>query len=134
VEIENATQALEHYQVFLALTPYSYRSEQARAEIERMSGYAITSPGPGATIAGSVPVMGTTLLPDFQFFKLEYGAGPHPQEWTTIGDIVTTQVENGLLGTWDASGLPAGDYVLRLVVVDSTYNYPPAYTVPVAIK
>ncbi len=67
------------------------------------------------------------------FYKLEYGVGMDPSEWITIGEVVTTPLKDGLLGTWHTAGLEAGDYVLRLVVVNDTYNYPPPYRVPVII-
>jgi hypothetical protein len=130
---QNANQAIEHYQIFLVLELYGEDSDEAREELERMSGYAITAPPPGAQVTGTVSITGTAELPDFLFYKLEYGVGTDPVEWVTIEDAVTAPMKDGLLGRWHTAGMPAGDYVLRLVVVDETYNYPPAYRVPVFI-
>jgi hypothetical protein len=33
-------------------------------------------------------------------------------------------VEQGVLGTWDVSGLPEGTYIFRLLVVNHLGNYP----------
>ena len=43
---------------------------------------------------------------------------PYPLSWDTIVSS-TTSVDNGELGSWDTTGLPFGNYVLRLVVTDS---------------
>jgi tetratricopeptide (TPR) repeat protein len=130
---ENLAQAIEHYRIFLTLAPYDPGADTAREEIERISAYGIVVPAPGALVSDTVSVIGTAECPDFLYYKLEFGVGIDPTEWVTIGEPVTVPVKDGVLGEWHTTGLPAGDYVLRLVVVNDTLNYPPAYRVPVVI-
>jgi hypothetical protein len=66
-------------------------------------------------LAGSHPIIGTASGGQFTQYELSYGAGVHPTSWVLINES-TTQVNNGVLGTFDASGLAAGGYVIRLVV------------------
>jgi hypothetical protein len=43
-------------------------------------------------------------------------------------------VAAGELGEWDTQGLSSGDYVLRVVVVDTTGNFTRPYEVTVKIR
>ncbi len=85
----------------------------------------ITTPKVGAILRGVVSFMGTARSPDFTFYKLEVR-----QEWvSSASDYVTfftgySPVSNGLLSTLDTRSWPDGEYWIRLVVVDSTGNYP----------
>jgi hypothetical protein len=57
---------------------------------------------------------------DFRQFRVEYGLGDDPQEWTVIKDGITNQYQNPeLIATWDVSEIPAGRVTLR-IVMDST--------------
>jgi LysM repeat protein len=85
----------------------------------------ITSPQVGEILSGVVRFYGTARARDFAFYKLEIR-----QEWaSTPADFVTfytgyQQVENGLLAELDTRLWPNGEYWIRLVVVDTTGNYP----------
>ena len=79
----------------------------------------INSPSAGTTLFGSVTLMGTASSPYFTQYTLEYGAGSSPTTWIAIGSPHTTQVTNGVLGTWDTSLLANGTYTVRLTVNDS---------------
>lgn len=86
----------------------------------------ITSPRVGAVLSGQVSIYGTAAAPDFQFYKIEYHREGEPAEaWHSISEVHRNQVVNGLLDVWDVSGFPAGNYRLKLTVVDITGNYPP---------
>ncbi|MFQ5855656.1 MAG: hypothetical protein ACE5LU_08455 [Anaerolineae bacterium] len=86
----------------------------------------ITSPPVGAVLSGQVSIYGTAAAPDFNFYKVEYHREGEPENaWHSISDIHRNQVVNGLLDVWDVSGFPAGNYRLKLTVVDITGNYPP---------
>lgn len=81
----------------------------------------LIEPGAGQRINGAVQVIGTAQTDSFQYYKLEFKPA-------SAGDFSfylrrETPVQNGSLGVWDASGLPPGDYVLRLVTVDITGNF-----------
>lgn len=94
----------------------------------------ISSPGPGARLAGVVTIRGTARHPNFQFFKIEHGVGEAPDAWHSIGDEVRSQVSDGTLMQFDTRALPNGVYWLKLTVVDITSNFPPPYRVRVVIE
>ncbi len=96
-------------------------------------GAVITSPGVNAVVKGVVEIRGTASIPNFQFYKLEFGIGPNPQNWSFILSG-NAPVVGGTLGVWDTSPLPPGEYRLRLVVVDITGNYPPPCEVPLKVQ
>jgi len=94
----------------------------------------ITYPFFGMSIKGVVEVMGSADIPGFQFYKIEYGAGEKPGQWSSIGDIHEQPVTDGLLGNWDVSSFPAGVYILRVTVVDGTGNFPPPCDIQVIVQ
>jgi hypothetical protein len=91
----------------------------------------ITSPGIDARLSGVVSVAGTADIPNFQYYKVEYGAGEPPQSWHVLGDVRRRQVSGGVLETFNAGAFPPGVYYLRLTVVDLTGNFPIA---PCAVR
>jgi hypothetical protein len=93
----------------------------------------ITSPLPGARLSGTVEVFGTASTGGFDFYKLEYGVGPRPSVWSSIGEPTYSAARDARLGVWDTSVLPEGEYILRLTVVDTTGNFPPPCEVSVQI-
>jgi tetratricopeptide (TPR) repeat protein len=126
--------ALAEYQVYVSLVVSGGYVADATYLAQVLSSYAITSPSPNARLHGRVVIWGTATHPNFQFYKVEYGFGKQPDRWFSIGDVVRTPVIDGALAVWDVTGLPAGEYALRLTVVDNTANYPPPYEVPVTIQ
>ena len=82
----------------------------------------IIEPGVGQRIRGSVTVIGTATLDNFQYFKLEFKAAGSAGDYNFYLRR-DAPVTNGPLGTFDPAGLPAGDYILRLVTVDITGNF-----------
>ncbi len=97
-------------------------------------GARITSPGVNARLSGNIAVLGSAHAPDFQFYKVEIGAGSHPQAWSSISNVHRAQVSDGTLDVWNTDAVPAGDYVLKLTVVDVTGNYPPQNICEVPVK
>lgn len=98
----------------------------AARDPNRVAVYRISEPKDGDVVGGIMPIIGTA---DFdpavvQFYKFELGI---PKEdgnvdWLTLGETHNTPVVNGVLETLYAEGLPAGEYLLRLIVVkDSNY-------------
>lgn len=116
--------------VFALLTVMLLGASRAWAAIEGTA--LITAPAANAQVSGSVVVQGTATAVDFQFYKLEFGQGAAPAEWSVIGDLHYAQVTNGTLGTWDVTGLAEGAYTLKLTVVDITGNYL-EHAVPVTV-
>ncbi len=85
----------------------------------------ITSPGGNAVLRGIVQIRGTANIRDFQFYKVEFGAGDEPRTWSVVGDdVVRKRVVDDVLVTWDTSKVPTGVYTLQLTVVDVTGNFP----------
>ena len=89
------------------------------------SSYRITAPTPGQGVDGLVPIMGTAQFDpaQVQYYKLEIGDGRSPTAWTTFGDTHTQPVADGLLEQLHADALPAGDYVIRLILVGNDGNF-----------
>jgi hypothetical protein len=83
----------------------------------------IKSPGLNSDVSGMVPVFGTAVHEDFKFYKLEYGIGAKPGNWSYF-DGGESPVRDGRLGTLNAGALPPGTYSIRVVVVDTTGNFP----------
>lgn len=82
----------------------------------------ILEPGMGQQVTGPVQLIGIAQTENFSYYKLEVKPA------AAAGDFGfylrrETPVNNGPLGVWDSSGLPAGEYLLRLVTVDGTGNF-----------
>ncbi len=87
----------------------------------------ITYPAKDANVAnwwGTVWIMGTASIENFQFYKVEIGWGEAPVEWFSIDDVHRRPVVNDVLEVWNSGAFPEGIYQLRLTVVDNTGNYP----------
>ena len=99
------------------------------------SSWQITSPAPGQELSGLVPIMGSVQFnpTEVQYYKLEIGAGASPTSWITFGTTHNQPVSNGVLESLQASALPPGDYVIRLIIVRNDGNFPTPYSVPVTI-
>ena len=78
---------------------------------------AITSPGSYSYIRGVVTIVGNAKLDGQSTFRLAYGKGIDPTQWTQIGGDRHDRVDNSTLGEWDVSGLD-GLYTLQLTVID----------------
>jgi hypothetical protein len=83
----------------------------------------ITSPAVGAQVNGMVAVSGSATHENFQFYKLEYGAGTNPAVWSYF-DGGDRPVQGGRLGALNAGALAPGTYSIRVVVVDASGNFP----------
>ncbi|MCA9980735.1 MAG: hypothetical protein KDD89_07880, partial [Anaerolineales bacterium] len=103
----------------------------------------ITSPQPGESLSGVLPIVGTaSFSPEqVQFYKIELGvpqgdgSDPNNVQWFTLGEISDVPVVNGQLETLYASGLPAGSYYLRLILVQWDGNYVgEPYTIPIQVS
>ena len=97
----------------------------AAARAQDSSG--ISSPGPGASINGDVPIIGTATIDPFQKYELHYKQEPSGDDAYIYFAGGTSPVINGQLGVWQAGGLPPGAYTLRLRVVKVDGNYAEFY-------
>lgn len=80
----------------------------------------IVEPKMGQHVTGTLMIVGTASIPNFQFYKIEYAMGHNPldSEFHSIGDVRRVAVVDGVLATWYVGNMPAGNYTLRLTVVD----------------
>ena len=93
------------------------------APLTQQAQVEITSPELGAEIRGLTPIMGSASLPDFQYYKVEFGVGPSPSQWAVVGALHQAPIVNGQLEVWDTTALPDGVYSIRLRVVKKDGNY-----------
>ena len=87
----------------------------------------IISPLPGTTVSGSIDIEGTaddnvsvdgiTVLSDFSSYNLSYRKAGE-ENWTQLTSSNLT-VERGFLGEWNTASLPAGEYEIKLEVLDT---------------
>ena len=59
----------------------------------------------------------------FDYYKLEYSAGPNFDNWQLINDLVRKERVKGNLATWDTTTVENGEYALRLRLVLQSGNY-----------
>ena len=78
---------------------------------------AITSPASYSSIRGVVTIVGNTRVDNLNVYRIAYGKGIDPTQWTQIGGDHNQRVDNGTLEQWDVSTLD-GLYTLKLTVVD----------------
>lgn len=83
----------------------------------------ITSPSPGSAISGDVPVFGSATIDPFQKYEIHFKQDPSGDDAFIYFAGGTSPIVNGQLGVWQAGGLPAGVYTLRLRVVKADGNY-----------
>jgi membrane peptidoglycan carboxypeptidase len=76
----------------------------------------ITNPLMFDQVGGLINIFGSAGGNGFSYYRLQVGQGLYPQQWIQIGEDVDRPVDDGLLGTWDTSGLE-GLYVVQLMVV-----------------
>ncbi len=112
-------------------TPTSDLASMVRPPTCPHPGAALASPGIDQVVRGDTPVIGTASIENFQFFKLEWSvAGSDQWHWFAGSE---TPAVGTVLGVFKAGDLPPGQYVIRLVVVDHTGNYPTPCLVPVIV-
>jgi hypothetical protein len=90
-----------------------------------------TIPKSGDSISATAELKGTVNVPNLGFYKYEFSQ-PGTDTWTTIA-AGNSPLVNGTIGYWNTSQLPAGDYMLRLVVVDNQNVFFPACIISVRV-
>jgi hypothetical protein len=84
----------------------------------------LTAPRVGQVVQGQVLIEGTADIEGFDYYKFEYRREVDAEDaWHWIASY-QVPVKDGELGVWNVSGLPAGTYLLRLIVVNREGNYP----------
>ena len=85
---------------------------------------SLTSPAANQTVQGPIDIIGqVSAPPNFNRYTLEF-APANTQNWQPI---TTSNVQQGLpnsvLGNWDTTGVPDGQYVIRLGVFSNEGGY-----------
>jgi hypothetical protein len=91
--------------------------------LQQQTQVQITAPEMNAELRGMVAIVGSASVPDFQFYKVEFGVGPNPSQWAIVGSLHDMPVINGQLELWDTARIPDGVYSLRLQAVKRDGNY-----------
>jgi len=89
------------------------------------------SPKADETVSATIELKGVVNVPNLGFYKYEYSQMQN-DKWTTIAAGNTPMV-SGTIGFWNTSQLPAGDYLLRLVVADNENQLFPACVIRVRV-
>ena len=79
----------------------------------------ITYPTNGMTVSGVVEVTGIATHPNMNFYQLRYAPGPEAtgdSQWVDFAIVEGAQVENNVLGRWDTTVIPDGQYTLAMAV------------------
>ncbi|NPA31142.1 MAG: hypothetical protein GXO37_03995 [Chloroflexi bacterium] len=93
----------------------------------------IAYPEDGAEIQGEIDIRGTASIENFGFYKVEFAPADQPL-FLTIEVGRVPKVDDVLVQAWDTTMLPAGEYLLQLVVVDNTGQPLPPCRVRVRVK
>lgn len=89
----------------------TYRSPSQSGDV------AIVTPASYSTVQGVITVVGNARLDNLDTYRLSYGKGLDPTQWTQIGSDHHERIDNGLLEQWNAASLD-GLYTLKLTVVE----------------
>jgi len=79
----------------------------------------ITYPTDGMTVSGVVEITGIATHPNMNFYQLRYAPGSEAtgdSQWVDFAVVEGTQVENNVLGRWDTTVIPDGQYTLAMAV------------------
>lgn len=94
----------------------------------------IFQPGVNQVVSGFVPVIGSATHDQFDYYKLEFAPGANAEGGFVYFDGTAAQVSGGVLGNFNSPGVPNGIYTIRLIVVDTTGNFPPPCSVTVTVQ
>jgi len=97
----------------------------------------IIFPKDGDAIRGVVEILGVANIPGLAFYKIEIKTLAPDALWQAIGastdPVCETCVQQEILARWDTSLVTIGEYIVRLVVIDSAGNAPMPCEVDVRI-
>jgi len=97
-------------------------STSANITVDNAPPNALIESPAGGTVKGMMAVSGAASDENFKSFKLEYGEGTAPDEWTKFGAVRLEPVLRGKLGDGFTYSLNNGFYTIRLVVEDKAGN------------
>jgi hypothetical protein len=79
----------------------------------------ISYPTDGMTVSGQVEVRGIATHPNMDFYQVRYAPGASvvaDSQWQDFSIVQGQQVQDGVLGIWDTTQIPDGQYVLAVAV------------------
>jgi hypothetical protein len=83
----------------------------------------ITAPAPGSAVQGTITILGSTDLPQFQYAEVAFSySESQPESWFLIKQS-QEPVKDGILAAWDTTTIADGDYRLRLQVYLTNGGY-----------
>ncbi len=88
--------------------------------------FHISAPSMFSNVTGKVQFRGTASGANFDHYRLLVGQGLNPQSWIVVAQS-STRIEDGVLGTWDTTGL-SGLYAVELQVVRTDQQIDTAIT------
>ncbi|MGF1506963.1 MAG: hypothetical protein GYB64_03360 [Chloroflexi bacterium] len=94
-------------------------------------GVTITSPEPGQTVSGQVRVEGEAFVFPFFLYKFELRGEATGGSWVLLNTF--NESRTGVLGSWDSTSLPRGNYTMRLVVYTGPDQVLPPCTVDITV-
>lgn len=97
----------------IAVAPAGYDAIQAAPVNPNVH---ISAPAMFANVSGPVQITGTATADDFDRYRVLVGRGINPDEWITVGNEPIDPVTDGILATWDTTGL-SGLYAIQLQVL-----------------
>ena len=77
---------------------------------------------PRGPLSGVIQVRGTTEVPGFAWYVIEYRGEGHSNEWKRLTPLILSPVSGGVLCSWDTRGMSDGTYIVRLVAADGHGN------------
>jgi hypothetical protein len=116
VVLQDTERGTAYYQV-----PLTVMNGEAAAPSPDQPYIALTRPTNNQVVNGIVTVTGTAGATALLETTIEVGAGIAPTDWQLIGRT-TSQIVDGVIATWDTSGIPDGVYTLRVVVRDQSFG------------
>ncbi|MDH3944088.1 MAG: hypothetical protein OEV06_08355 [Anaerolineae bacterium] len=93
----------------------------------------IATPTSGETVRGEIAITGTVDVERFGFFQVEY-ARLQDGLWLPIAVKRNVVINGDLVSNWDTSIVPAGDYILQLLVTDNDGVEYDACRIPIHIE
>jgi hypothetical protein len=93
----------------------------------------ILFPPNGAPISGIVPFIGSANVENLAYYKIEYRpAGT--ESWNYLTQVDGQRVKDDKLIEFHSTTIPPGAYDFRLIVVDTSGNYPPPCEITLTVR
>jgi hypothetical protein len=94
-------------------------------------GIKITRPNDGASVDGMVQIVGEAVVDSFDYYKFEFRI---PGGSWSFAQRYNTPITSGALGSWNSDTVAPGTYEFRLVVVDTSGNYPAPCVIQLTVR